>query len=261
MAGLSLASLFMPLYELVLAILGIVLQASLALLLIKRKLWGLFRFFFVYTCFSLASTISSILLVSHPKSFYYAYWILEAVYAALAFLCLHEVFFNVFRNFYGILWFRLLFPSIGVAMATVAGLRTFLAPPADILWFTRTIIGLEIAVGFLQIGLFAMFILLVRLFRMRSRQYAFGIALGFGIIAAGNLPSFLLRSEFGTKFDHVVHETLPVVYIIAVVVWLLTFIKPQPPHPWHDGGSALNPEELITELRQYTRVVKGVLRR
>ncbi|HEV2962786.1 MAG TPA: hypothetical protein VG649_13235 [Candidatus Angelobacter sp.] len=251
----------MPLYELILAILGVVLQAVLAWLLVKRELWALFRFFFVYTCFSLASTVATILLFSHTKVFYYAYWSFEAGYAALAFLCLHEVFYNVFRNFYGILWFRLMFPAIGISMLVVAGLRIFLAPPTDSLRITRTIIGLEITVGFLQVGLFALFILLVRLFRMRSRQYAFGIALGFGIIAAGNLPSFLLRSEFGTKFNNILHDTLPIVYIIAVMVWLLTFMKGQPPNPNKDGGPALDPEELITELRQYTRVAKGVLRR
>ena len=125
----------------------------------------------------------------------------------------------------------------------------------------RVIVSLEIAVGFLEVGLFTLFILLVRLFRMRSRQYAFGIALGFGILAIGGLPSYLLLSEFGTKIQVIVYNAFPIVYIIAEMVWLLTFTRSEPPIQWQDSGSALDPEELITELRQYTRVAKGVLRR
>lgn len=264
MAGLSWPLIPMTLYDLVLAILGIVLQASLAFVLVTRKTLEAFRFFFVYNCFSVASTIVTLWVnVRYPRSSIsnYSYWILEGVYIILAFLCLNEVFYNVFRNFYRILWFRMLFPFLVLAMLALAAFRAFQAPASDLWRINRVIVSLEIAVGFLQVGLFALFILLVRLFRVRSRQAAFGIALGFGIVASGNLPFFLLLSEFGTKMFRMVHQALPIVYIIAEMVWLLTFIKSGPPDPWQDGGSALDPEELITELRQYTRVAKGVLRR
>jgi len=123
------------------------------------------------------------------------------------------------------------------------------------------IISLEIAVGFLQVGIFALFLLLVSFFHMRWRQYAFGIALGFGIIACGDLAIFLLRSEFGTKFNPIVEITPPIAYIIAVVVWLAAFLPPQPDHPLKDWAPPLTPEEMVAELRQYTRAVKGVLKR
>jgi hypothetical protein len=238
------------------------LQISLALLLLWRRAHVHFRYFFVYTVYAIATEFLR-MATSHASepTRYYTYWTTEGIYAILASFAIYEVFHSVFRNFDSLKGFRYLFPSVALGMVAISIIRALTRPKSEVEPYLAIIIALKIAVGFLQVGLFFLFILLVRLFRMQSRRYAFGIALGFGISAAGSLSFYLLRSEFGTKLDNVVIAALPMVYIIAVMVWLLTFIKAQPPHPWQDGGPAFAPEELITELRQYTRVAKGVLRR
>ena len=108
------------------------------------------------------------------------------------------------------------FPSIGVLMIIVAALRQIFLHPVERNPLTGTLISLEIAVGFLQFGLFCLFIVLVRFFHMRWRQQAFGIVLGFGIAAAGYLVPFILRSEFGTNLDQMVRIGTPLSYIIGV---------------------------------------------
>jgi hypothetical protein len=247
----------------IIAIIGIALQAALVWLLFRRTVYRFFGIFFAYNIFSVASAIAGVLLLRQHKPLIYFrfYWINETLYVIFTFFAVYEVFYRVFRNFYGIRGFRFLFPVIGILMLAAATLRAIFWPPPDSDPLYATILNLEIAVGFLQVGIFGLFFLLVRFFRLRWRQYALGIALGFGIVGAGNLAAVLLRSEIGTRFELVFATVVPVIYIIAVVVWLLTFIKAQPRHPWQDGEPALNPEEVITELRQYTRVVKGVLRR
>jgi hypothetical protein len=241
-----------------------ILQACLVFLLVRRRLLGYFRFFFFYTAYAVATELVRFATLKKGGwtwTYYYFYWTTNGLYAILACFAIYEVFHSVFRNFDGIRGFRYLFPSVALFMITVSIVRALTRHQSERIPYLAVIIAIQIAVGFLQVGLFFLFILLVRLFRVQSRRYAFGIALGFGISAAGNLSFYLLRSEFGTKLNHIVLNALPIVYIIAVMVWLLTFLKPQPSHPWQDGGSALDPEELITELRQYTRVAKGVLRR
>jgi hypothetical protein len=126
---------------------------------------------------------------------------------------------------------------------------------------TSALISLEIGVGFLQFGLFCLFLMLVRFFHMHWRQHAFGVVLGFGIIAGGTLVVFLLRSEFGTKFDPVVRITPPIAYIIAVAIWLATFLRGEPEQPAKSWDSALTPEQMIAELRRHTKAVKGILGR
>jgi hypothetical protein len=96
---------------------------------------------------------------------------------------------------------------------------------------------------------------------MRWRQHAFGVALGFGVVAAGNLVVYLLRSEFGTKFDPVVRITPAIAYIIGVAIWLATFLKQEPSQPKQSWDAELTPEQMITELRRHTKAVKGILGR
>jgi hypothetical protein len=127
--------------------------------------------------------------------------------------------------------------------------------------FTTTIIGLEIAVGLLQFGIFSLFIILVRLFHLRWRQHGAGIIFGYGVSAAGSLVAFLLRSEFGTKFDPVVRIAPPIAYIIGVAVWLVTFLKAESAASGERWTAALTPEQMIAELRRHTKTVKGILGR
>jgi hypothetical protein len=123
------------------------------------------------------------------------------------------------------------------------------------------LISLEIAVGFLQFGLFCLFILLVRFFHMRWRQRAFGIVLGFGIAVAGSLVAFLLRSEFGKNLDAIVNITAPLSYIIGVAIWLVTFLREEPSSAAIGEDTPFTPEQMITELRRHTKAVKGILGR
>ena len=248
--------------DLVLALAVPVLQTCLAILLLRRGLHLRFRYFFVYTvCAVVTEWVRVSTLKGGGWTYYYVYWTTEALYSILAFFAIYEVFRSVFRNFDGVRGFRYLFPAVALTMIAVSIIRASTLRGSELVPYLAIIIALKIGVGFLQVGLFSLFILLVRLFRVQSRRYAFGIALGFGISAAGDLSFYLLRSEFGTKFNNVVIKAVPIVYIIAVAVWLLAFIKPQPPHTWQDGGLALDPQELITELWRHTRVAKGVFRR
>jgi hypothetical protein len=247
--------------DLVLALAVPVLQSVLAVLLLRRGLRQRFRYFFAYTIYAIITELVRASIVKGGWGYFSTYWGTEALYAVLGFFAVHEVFHSVFRNFYGVRGFRYLFPWVATFIVLIFVIRASIPPGTGVARLVAIIIAAKIGVGFLQVGLFFLFILLVRLFRVQSRRYAFGIALGFGISASGDLSFYLLRSEFGTKFNHVVETALPLVYIVAVVVWLLTFIKSQPTHPWQNGGPALEPDELITELRQYTKVAKGVLRR
>lgn len=146
-------------------------------------------------------------------------------------------------------------------MLLVALLRAAFHPVSQAQLLTSTIISLEIGVGFLQFGIFFLFIVLVWFFHMRWRQQAFGVVLGFGVSVSGSLVAFLLRSEFGTKFDPIVRITLPMAYIMAVVVWLATFLRAEPLRPGADGPAALTPEQMASDLRRYTQAVKGILER
>lgn len=247
--------------ELVFALVGTGLEAVLCLLLLLRRTYREFPIFFSYTALSVIVTVA--LWGTRKNTSFYSeiYWASEAVSVVLAFLALNEALRSVFRNFLGMRWFRWLFPGIGILMICAAVLRIIVLPRPAFSLFTTTIIGLEVAVGFLQFGIFSLFIVLVWLFHLRWGQHAAGIVFGFGVSAAGSLVAFLLRSEFGTKFNPVIRIAPTVAYIIGVAIWLATFLKAESGQPETAWAATLTPEQMITELRRHTKTVKGILTR
>jgi hypothetical protein len=247
--------------ELFMSLAGTGLVVCLCILLFARRFDREFRFFTLCMVLSVASTVALIAVRNHLSLYFVIYWPIQALGLITAFLALQEAFHLVFRNFYAMAWFRGLFPGVGILMILLAIIRAAFYPVSEIGLVGATIISLEIAVGLLQVGIFALFIVLVRFFHMRWRQHAFGVVLGFGISAAGELVVYLLRSEFGTKFNPVVRITPPLAYIAAVIIWLVTFLRKEPGQVIYDKTLALTPEQMILELRRYTRAVKGILGR
>jgi hypothetical protein len=250
----------MKIVELAMGLIGTALQGYLCFLLLMRGFHRQFRFFFLNAVISIVTTIALIIFVNNWKLYSGVYWSSEAISVLVVFLALQESFYLVFRNFLAMRWFRLLFPGIGILMVIVAIIRAIFHPVAQAGLLASALISLEIAVGFLQVGLFCLFVVLVRFFHMRWRQHAFGVVLGFGVAASGSLVVYLLRSEFGTKFDSMRMITPALAYIAAVVVWLATFLRAEPSQPMQDRP-ALTPEQMASELRRYTRAVKGFLER
>jgi hypothetical protein len=247
--------------EIVLALVGTGLQAVLCLLLLIRRSYREFPIFFASTTFSVLETVIGLAVRTDIHLYSVVFWINEAIGVFLTFFALNEALRSVFRNFLGMRWFRWLFPGIGIVMVCVAVLRIIVEPRPAFSLFTTTIIGLEIAVGFLQFSIFTVFIILVRLFHLRWGQHAAGIVFGFGVSAAGSLVAFLLRSEFGTKFDPVIRIAPPIAYIIGVAIWLASFLKAESSRQEATWAAAITPEQMIAEVRRHTKTVKGILGR
>jgi uncharacterized membrane protein len=247
--------------ELILAGIGTALQIGLFVLLLVRRSYREFPFFFSYMGVAVLNAILTMTIRNNGRVYFRVYWTYEFFYIILAFLVLQEAVLSVFRNFYHLRWFKLSFPSIGFLMILVAVLRHVFLQKAERHPIIGTLIALEIAVGFLQFGLFCLFILLVRFFHMRWRQRALGIVLGFGIAAAGSLVAFLLRSEFGTNLNEMVRIATPLSYIIGVAVWLAIFIRGEPSVAGRGDSTPFTPEQVISELKRRTNAVKGILGR
>ncbi|HEY2114615.1 MAG TPA: hypothetical protein VGJ51_05975 [Candidatus Angelobacter sp.] len=215
----------------------------------------------MFLLFSVLSTVVGLSVQNSKALLFDVYLVSELPYAVLSFLALQEAFRSVFRNFYSLRWFKLSFPVIGILIVFVALIRAVFFRPAHDNPANVAFISLEIAVAFLQFGVFCVFILLVRFFHMRWQQHAFGIVLGFGIAAAGSLVAFLLRSEFGTILNRLVQTAIPVTYIIGVAIWLATFLRGEQSGTANGDSTPFTPEQMITELRRHTKAVKGILGR
>jgi len=247
--------------ELSLALCATVLQSVVAILVVRSGSLRQFCFFFSCILLSIVITLAAFALHNNYRTYFYFYWSAESVNVVLTVLALHEVFFAVFRNFYGMRWFRLLFPAASVLLLAVSALRTILHPATDVFPLFRLILSVETSIRFLQVGLFGLFVILVSFFHLRWQQLAFGIAFGFGVSAAGSLAVFLLRSEFGTKVNYLVRITPPIAYTLAVVIWLISFMTFRSAQRPRSNVSTLSPEEMLAEIKHYSRTAKEILKR
>jgi len=253
----------MSLPELLLAYCCVILQGALLGALLRKHVPKWLRWFFIYLLSNFLFGIGLLLIRHMEHAYTILYWTGDTIVTLLILLAIYEVFRLVFKKFYDLPWFRWVLPVVAVALIGFGSLRAILhsglRETGSLLVFQ--IYYFEITAGILQVGIFFLFLVLVKFFRLPWKQYTFGIAMGFGVSAAGSLVAFVVRSEFGTKFDPIFRFVVPLTYTIGVAIWLITFLWPVPKSSNNAMTPALTPEAVVSELKQYTRTVKEILKR
>lgn len=237
---------------------GLILQAFLWVVLLRKRTYWEFPFFFVYTTYSVIGT--AVLLATNFRYdlFYYVYWTNEAGLIVLGLLALYEVFRKVFFGFYvQFRWFRLLFP--GAAILTLI----------FVLWVARyeslvrgstlrnAILVGGLALNLAQVGVSCLLIAIARAFHLRWRLAPLGILLGFTLAAFGSILDYWAVSVFGTKVENFTVYIPPVAYILAIVVWLDTFFFR--PEPGPGSLSAATMLQLAEDIRRDTVILKKIM--
>jgi hypothetical protein len=236
---------------------ALLLEGGLAMLLIWRRTYREFPFFFGYILSSILITAIRLSLMGGDYLiFFKVYWATEVLYVVLALLALHEAFRCVFFGFYELRWFGLLFPGVVAIISTIAITDALRHPPAQAPQIIGVILSFGSAVSYVKVGLFGLFFLLVLLFGLRWRSYPFGIVLGFAAPAFGSWFAYGLRSEFGTKFNSLSKYAVPVAYLCGVALWLGTFVRPPDPEPaWL---ATMTPEEMLEVVQRYLKLLKSL---
>jgi hypothetical protein len=243
--------------DLLLSLIGLIAAAWLVIVLTQRKVFKEFPFFFLYVSFSVAFITLRLSIRGNYQLFFWVSWSTEAIYVFLALFALHEVFRKVFAAFYETRWFWLFFPVVVVAISILAVIYRLGSPPAQANEVISLIISLGMAVNLVQALLFVLFFALVWFNGIGTREYPFGIVMGFAAIAIVTFAAIWARSEFGTRLNAVSSYAPAVAYILAVILWLNTFLRPPEPEPqWR---LKITPEQLLDEMRQYSKIL-GKLR-
>jgi hypothetical protein len=260
-AGAGRPLLEMKTAELLVAYSGTFLEVILIAVLFWRSANRRFPVFVLCRLFSLSAEAILIPLIHNHTVYFYGYWSGEALNTVLSFLALREAFRTVFLRLYSSFWIRYLFSATAILLLAAALLRAMAHSRDQIEPVLAGIIAAEVGVRFLQLGLFGLFLLLTRLFRNLWHKEAFGILTGFAISGAGNLIVFLLRSEFGTKFDSLVRITPPIAYLIAEVVWLATFAIKPAGQSTSAGVPLASPDQVLADVKRNTESAKEILKR
>jgi len=235
------------------------LEIGLTLILLRRKLYREYPFFFAYITSSILINAARLCVVYNYPVYFKVFWTTETLYSVLGLLALYEVFHWFFFEFYRYwAWFWVLFPGMIVLITALSIWYALEYPPVQASRLISLVLVFGMAVNFVRIGIFLLFFLLVWIFSLRWWVYAFAIVLGFALSALGALAAYWLRSEFGTKFGIFAKYAPPVAYILSVLLWLAVFIRPEPDEDWDVG---IDRRRLLEEVRQYTRILAGIRER
>jgi hypothetical protein len=207
-----------------------VLLAVILMLMIRRRLYKQFPIFLLYTAFELFQFTVLLTVFLRAGSlgderYRGAFALGTAISAALRFGIIYEIFNELFRNYSGLSelgrvlfrWATIVLLLIGVALASTHGSGN---------GFVVIVSTLDRTVRLMQCGLLMFLFLFSRYFALSWRNYAFGIALGFGILASSELANTAILSWIGKSNDLLDYLGMAV-YHGCVLIWVFYLLAPE----------------------------------
>jgi len=197
------------------------LQSVVAVILWHRKLHKQFPVFFLFLLAQVANfaIMFPLWLTGVGTTYFWLFWLGEAINAVLGFKVIHEIFLDVFRPYHTLKDLgTLMFKWAGVVMLLVSVVVAF-SGSSDQNPMMNAITTLQLSVRIVQVGLILFLLLFSSFLGVSRKQVSFGISLGFGLF--GGMELMLLALNSGGFVRHDDFDLINMLtYNFAVVVWL-----------------------------------------
>lgn len=227
----------------------------LAVQVVRIRAYRIVPWFSLYVWFAVLAGVTRFISVRHsPNSYFWSYWITEAIYILLGLAALYEVCRLVFDGLTHTRSFRFLIALVFVLTVLFAVLRTYRFPSNTPNHLIAIIVTSELVMRLLQGLLCGVLVPTLVVFPQRWKQYPLGITLGFGFYAAIHLSATTYLSGFPNRFHYTWGHILISAYSISVLIWLWFFRKPQFEDP--ENYNQLSLGHALEELEKYERFLR-----
>jgi hypothetical protein len=207
------------------------LQAVMAILMLRRKLYRELPVFFAYLIFKVALNCALWSFRHRMPHYFYIYWIGEAIGSTVAVGVIYEIFAIVTRPYEAIRRTgSLLYRWAAMSLLILATITAAMAPGMDPARIIEGILVLERGVRIVQSGLLLVLFLFASYLGMSWRSYVFGIALGFGIYASAELALVAIRTHIGADADQLYRWVKMIAFDFTTVLWTVYMLLPQAKH-------------------------------
>lgn len=162
------------------------LEAGIALFMLRRGLFRQFKFFFAYIITQLTTfaVLFPAFFLRSSAGVFYLYWAFDAISVTCGFLVIHEVFVDVFKFFHTLRDLgTVLFKWAGLVMLLAAGVVSVSANSAQMSPWVQAIVTSQRCVRIIQVGMVMFLLFFAQYVGVSRKQHSFGIALGFGSFA------------------------------------------------------------------------------
>jgi len=237
----------------------IALAVWILALLWRRKLHPKFPIFAIYITYVIVQMMLRSAFLSNPHVYFYVFWITAPLEMILTVLAAHESFLKVFRSFYLLSWFRILFPGAIVGALAYSAWRGYVFPPVQASAAGAAIISAALTAQYVVLAISILFFGLAIFLHVPWRIHEYRFVLGFAISALAVAFGGAVRSAFGTNFQFL-SEMLPAVaYIVALAVWLSAVLHAELSTETLHGR--VSGHEVVSELRRQSQLIRAFLRK
>ena len=210
------------------------LQALIAGIMLRRKLYREYPVFLAYTVSHVVRFVGLFYVYHQGSREAYRYTFLgaEVLDATLAFAAIHELYRHLFHAYDGVQKLAsIVFRFAAVVLLAMAIIATFTAPATDSSRVLAGLFTLDRSVAVVRSGLLLLLFLLPSWLGLKWKHFAFGIALGFALGSSVALATFALRVQLGLLGKPILSLISSAAYNCSVFVWLAYLFRPEPALP------------------------------
>lgn len=204
-------------------LLGPVLQITVLIFMIRRKLRVVFPRFFSYIVLQIVKSGILFLIYRYRQENYFdAYWSGNAISVLLVVTVMDEILHNLLKQYGGIQSLTsIIFRWACGLLLLLSIVNAFSNQQTSADRVVSAVLAFDRSVRVMQCGLFFLLIILCRLLRNCWRQYVFGIALGFGIFASIELMLVSIVMHFGDGPAAILSLVKSAAYNGVTLVWIM----------------------------------------
>ena len=199
------------------------LQAGIAIAMLRSNLHRKFMYFFAYVVTQILSfaIIFPAYLRHDYSAYFYLYWISNAINVFLGFKIIHEIFLDVFKPFHTLRDLgSVLFKWAGLVMLLVAGVVSVSSNSHEMAPWMLAILTTQRCVRIIQVGMVLFLLFFAHYLGVNCKQHSFGIALGLGGYAMMELV--LIASWVGQHLGNTSMDLVNMAaYNSALITWFV----------------------------------------
>lgn len=210
-----------------LGLVGLTLQGLLTVVLLAKRSWLRFPFFSAYVCSGFAFGVAGYTLQTSRVTYFYTYWMGEALGIAFGLLVVYEIFRHIFSVHAALQRLATITFRIAIAILLAAGLVVYLTqPPSQTSSLGVAVQAVEQAVRIIEVGLLMILFICSAAFGLHWKQAEFGIALGLGFFATLELLTVTLRPMVGQSGAVLMNVMRIAAFDCSLLIWLGYLLSP-----------------------------------
>ena len=208
---------------------GVALQALLVIVLLVKRSWSKFPFFFAYSTFNFLAAVILYALRDFRAPYFYTYWIFEGIGLLLGFGTVYEIFRKLLFP-YPVLKrvANCIFPVATTLFILLATVVIYAQSSSESNRLMAASLVTEEAIRIIELGmLMFLFRMFVSAFGLHWRQSLFGITLGLGLFTAVELAGVTLRTHLGVGAANAFGFARLIAIDMSLLVWVGYLLTPE----------------------------------